>query len=232
MCDPVTAIAGVSALASAGGALMNSSAQAGNQAAAIRAKNDAAQATAAKEAQLQQQATGVFQSTLKPFQDTNPQTSLNTAQTSNTAAINANAPTAATLAGGGITPNAPKVVQDSASGTVASRMHSIGQNATNLGNLTGYDTNNQTNDRNVAEAARQIGTLGNFASEDANVGQALQGAAVTNSQKAPSPFGDLLGAAGSLGGIYAGQNGAFGNILGKPKLPPGAVLDSVSGIYS
>lgn len=232
MCDPVTAIAAASAVASAGGAFMNSSAQAGNQAAAINAKNQAASATAAKEAQLQQQATGVFQSALKPFQDTNPQTSLNTAQTGNTAAINANAPTAATLSGGGLTPNAPKVVQDSAANTVANRVRTIGQNATNLGNLTGYDTNNQTNTRNVAEAARQIGTLGNFANEDANVGTALQQAAVTNSQKPVSPFGDLLSAAGSLGGIYAGQNGAFGNLFNKSKLPAGAVLDSATGIYS
>lgn len=225
MCTPDLGIGEMialgSAAASTGGALLNSSQQSANQAAGIRAKNEAAAATAAKEAQLQQEATGVFQSTLKPFQDTNPQTSLNTAQTGNTAAITANAPTAASLAGGGVTTNAPKVVQDSSNGTIANRLHAIGTNAANLGNLTGYDTNNQNNTRAVADAAQKIGTLGNFAGSDASVGTALQNAAVTNSQKPPSPFGDLLSGAGSLGGYFAGQNGAFSNIFSKmPKPTP------------
>jgi hypothetical protein len=218
MCTPdfgvSEAIALASAAASAGGAIMNSNAQAANQANAINAKNKATQDMLAQQAAQQKLATNVFQSTLQPFQDQTPQQSVQPAQAANTSAILANAPVRDVLAGGATSANAPKVVQDSANNSIASRMQKIGQYGENLGNLTGYDTANAGTSRDLKDAALKIGTYGDFAKEDAATGNAAIDSAIANSQKPVSSFGDLLSTAGQLGGYYAGQNGAFKNLFG------------------
>lgn len=220
MCDPMSALAVASAGATIGGQVMQSNEAAANQAAAINAKNDAAARTIAAEKNLQDKSTAIFGQTLQPYQGTAPAQALNTAQAANTNAITSNAPSAASLAGGATTGNAPKVVQDSENSTVAARVKDLGQKGAALGNLTGYDSMNQGNDRALQDSKLKIGTIGDFAKQQATVGDALEQADVANSQKAPSPFGDLLKGAGQLGSFYAGKNGAFGNIFGpKPPVP-------------
>lgn len=230
MCDPMTALAVASVGASIGGNILQSNEAAANQANAINAKNKSVADQFAQQAALQKKATDVFDSTLTNFQGDKPAENLASNQAANTAAIANNAPTAASLAP--ITTGAaPKVVQDSEKQSVADRIRKIGQFGANLGNLTGYDTANAAAARGLKDAGLNIGTIGNFAQEDANVGNAQMNANIANSQKAPSPWGDLLSGAGQLGSVYAGQNGAFGNLFGK-SLPKNAVLSSVSGIYS
>lgn len=237
MCTPDLGIGEMvaigSALASAGGAVMNSNAQAANQANAIRAKNKAAADMLAQQATQQKAATDVFNSTLQPFQDQTPQQMVAPSQAADTSAILANAPVADALAGGATSANAPKVVQDAENKSIGSRMQKIGQYGTNLGNLTGYDTANAGTARGLKDAALKIGTYGDFARQDATVGNAQMNADIANSQKPVSPFGDILGTAGQLGGYYAGQNGAFKNLFGKTTitgapLPAGAPSGGMS----
>jgi hypothetical protein len=236
MCSPDFGIAEYAAIASAlaatGGTIMNANQQASNQANAIRAKNEQTARTIAAEKALQDQSSGIFSQTMKPFQDSAPQQNLQTAQDTNTNAIAANAPTASSLAGGATTGNAPKVVQDSENSTIANRLKSIGQKGTALGALTGYDTNNQALDRGLQDSRLQLGTIGDFAKQTAGVGAAQTEAAIANSQKAPSPFGDLLEGAGQLGSLYAGKNGAFSNLFGSKT--PGFVSvtpNQLTGLY-
>lgn len=216
MCDPMTALAVASAAATVGGGVMKSNEAASNTARAITAKNEAAARNVATQNQLQGEANNVFASTLKPFQDEAPKTSLNTSQAADASTILANAPGQTALAAGATTGNAPKVVQSDEGNSIASRLGKINQYGANLGNLTGYDSQNQGVARNLQDSRLKIGTVGDFARTDANVGAAQMGADVANSQKAPSPFGDLLEGAGQLGGFYAGKNGAFSNLFKKP----------------
>jgi hypothetical protein len=218
MCTPDLgigeALALGSAVASAGGAIMNSNAQAANQAAAIRAKNEGVAKMLADQAAQQKTATDVFNSTLQNnFQGDKPQQQLQQSQANDTTAILGNAPTTDVLAGGATSSAAPKVVQDAADKSIASRMQKTAQFGQNLGNLTGYGTANGVVGRNLADAGRKISTAGDFARQAGNVDTALTNANIANSQKPPSPWGDLLGTAGQLGGYYAGQNGAFSNLF-------------------
>jgi hypothetical protein len=192
---------------------MNSNAQASNQANAIRAKNEGAAKLVADEQARAQQANDVFTQTLQPFQGDQPARNLQTAQAADTAGIQANAPVRDVLAGGATSANAPKVVQTAADNSIASRMTKMGQEAQNLGALTGYGSANGATGRNLSNANLKIGTIGNLAGQDANVDNALTNANMANSQKPIGPAGDLLGAAGQLGSFYAGKNGAFDNIF-------------------
>lgn len=219
MCDPVSAIAALSLGAQVGGQVMQRNEAVSNQAAAITAKNKAAGDTIAKEQALQKQSSGIFDQTLAPFQGSTAP-NLQPAQAANTSALTANAPTAGSLAAGATTGNAPKVVQDSENSAIGARMAKLHDSDVALGNLTGYDSANAATSRNFAGAKDQIGTVGNFAQENANVGAAQMEADVANSQKAPSPWGDLLQGAGTIGSYYAGQNGAFNNLFkGASKVP-------------
>lgn len=197
----------------AGGAFFKSNEAASNQAAAINAKNASTAQTIAQEQALQKQSSGIFDQTLQPYQGA-AAPNLETSQAANTATLDSNAPTAASLAGGATTGNAPKVVADTASDSIASRISKLKASDAALGSLSGYDTANSTNARAVKAANDQIGTIGNFAGEDANVGAARTAADVANSQKAPSPFGDLLSGAGAVGSAYAGGGGSLSKLFG------------------
>lgn len=204
MCDPFT-MAAVGTAASVGGNYLNSQNALGNQKNAIWASNNANTALQAKENELQKQSSGIFDQTLKPFQGELPGQNLSAAQGGNTAAISGNAPTAAALAGGATTGNAPQVVADSENKSIADRMKTIGDNGARLGALSGYDALNQDTGRNLRDSSNQLGVIGNFAQQDANVGAATRQAAITNSQKAPSPFGDLLAGGGQVLSAGAGR---------------------------
>lgn len=185
-----------------------------NQAAAITAKNKAAGDTIAKEQALQKQSSGIFDQTLAPYQGS-AAPNLATSQAANSAAISANAPTADALTAGSTSGNAPKVVQDANASAIGSRLSKLHASDLALGNLTGYDSANAANAIDFTSAKDKIGTVGNFARENAAVGGAQMEADIANSQKAPSPWGDLLQGAGQVGVYYAGQNGAFDNLLKK-----------------
>jgi hypothetical protein len=219
MCDPLTI---ASAAAMAGGTLLKSNEATSNQAAAINAKNQGTADMLAKEQQLQHQSSGIFDQTLQPFQGNAPTENLQAAQGANTAALTANGPTATALAGGATTGNAPQVVQDSEKGTIANRISKLRASDAALGSLSGYDTNNSGIARGLQDSKSQLGTIGDFARQDANVGQALTSAAVANSQKAPSPFGDLLAGAGQVG-MAAGAGGM-------PSLFGGSVKAGTNGV--
>lgn len=214
MCNPLLALAAGGQVA---GSFMNANAAANNQRNMIEAGNSANLALQAKENELQKQSSNIFDQTLQPFQGTMPGQNLSTTQAGNTAAIAANGPSAAALAGGATTGNAPQVVADSENKSIADRLKTIGDNGAHLGALSGYDTQNQDTGRNLRSASDQIGTIGNFAQQDANVGAATRNAAITNSQKAPSPFGDLL-TGGSQIAAYGAGRGWF-----SPKAPAGGV---------
>lgn len=221
MCDPVTLAAAGATIA---GSVMKSNEATSNQAAAINAKNAGTADMIAKEQNLQHQSSGIFDQTMQPFRGAAPAANLQTAQGANTAAISANGPTAANLAGGATTGNAPKVVQDSENSSISNRISKLKASDAALGSLTGYDTNNSGIARNLMDSKSQIGTIGDFARQDANVGQALTNAAVTNSQKAPSPFGDLLSGAGQVG-MMAGGGSGLSNLFGVPAGTNGAVAN-------
>ncbi len=203
MCDPVS-IAVAGAAANAGGSFLNAQGEAGNAKAAVNASNAENIALQAKEAAHQKDATNIFDQTLQPFQGNVPGQNLATAQGGNTATFNANGPSAAQLAGGATSGNAPRVVQDAENSSIASRMQTLGENNARLGALTGYDTQNQDSGRALHSAGDQIGTIGNFAQQDATVGAKLRAAAIKNSQKAISPFGDILKGVGTAAALGSG----------------------------
>lgn len=215
MCEPIsvgTALAGASALASVGGGIMNSNAAASNQANAVRAKNEAAARTLAQQEDLQKQSSAIFDTNLNTYQA--PERTLQTAQAADTNAVSQNRPDAAALSGGATTGNAPRVVQDSANASIASRIAKLRASDAALGNLSGYSSAAQNLARGTKDAALKIGTIGTFANDNATTGAARMQADVANSQQVPGPWGDLLQGAGSIGSYYAGKNGAFDNILG------------------
>lgn len=222
MCEPIslsTAIAGASALASAGGAIMNSNAAAANQANAINTKNKAVAESIARQNRLSDEGAALFQNTLQPYQGDAPVKSLQTAQDTGTAAIMANTPGEAALAGGATTGNAPKVVAESENRSIADRVAKLGQNASRIGALTGYDQMGQNNSRAINDSRLKMSNIGTFANQEAMVGNAATNAAVANSQKAPGPFGDILSAAGQLGSFGSGA-GWFTDPLAPVKSTP------------
>lgn len=204
MCDPVSlTVAAASAAASAGGAYMNASGQNANQAAAIRAKNAGGQALAEQNGALTRESQGVFQNVLGPFN--NAGAGLSGAQGRDTAAFNANAPTAAMISGGATTGNAPRVVTQDANASIANRMSKIAASNGAFGNLAGYDTAMGDNARTIHSGGDQLGTISDFAKQNANTNAAVTNANITNSQKPPSPFADLLSGLGAIGSFYAGK---------------------------
>lgn len=121
-------------------------------------------------------------------------------------------PNAVTVSG-----SAPPVVR----GEIAKRMLAAFQSATDrakaMGNLSGYGDQWFQNNADIADSARRIGTLNNFARGNAGILQSQQDLAQLGATKAPSIWGPILSGAGSLamsigaggmGGMGAGGSGA------------------------
>lgn len=119
--------------------------------------------------------------------------------------------------------SAPKVVKTDLAKRLAEAVGRSRQQAGALAKLGATSDLFDADAIGLHNADAKIGTIGNFASNSANVNQAEQGAAYQNAQKAPSGFGDLLGLAGMGLGLYSGFNGGSGSVFGdtiKGTIPP------------
>jgi hypothetical protein len=211
MCDPLTAVAIGSAAASGAGSLIS-----GNEANAnAKAQQDARNAATLAEVQRQKvygdQSRGEFDKSQALFDPGTQAANLTKSQSDVGSLITGNAPTAASV--GTITSaTAPKVVGDTENSKLGDVFTRIGQNAINLGNLKGYDQNNQANNLALTQQGRNIDTIGDISKTSAGVNKLEQNAAFTNAYQPPSGIGQLLSFGGNVGSYYAG-----GGKVGLPK---------------
>jgi hypothetical protein len=212
MCAPAIVPIALSLGASIAGGVMQSQSAANNQIAEINAQNDATKANLAREQQYQTEANQVFQGTLKQFDPNEQAQNLQTSQAGDTKLFAGNAPTESQIGAGGVsTAFAPKVVQDSAAEKVASRIGKGGVFDKNAGTLAGYGSSMLDNSLGIKGTADNLGTISDFARNNASLAPLERSAAMNNAYKAPSPLGSMLSTLGGVGMQVAGSGG-FGRL--------------------
>lgn len=216
MCDPVTA--GLGLAASAGGSLLNANEANQNAQNVANARNAATQAELQRQKAYGAQARGEFDKSLDLFGPGAQPASLAKAQGDIGSLLAGNTPDAARV-GTITTANAPAAVGASEGKKLGDVFSYLGQSATNLGNLKGYDQNNFNTGQSLTTQGRNIGVITDNSKASADVNKMEQGAAATNAYTPPSGLGDLLSFAGNVGSYYAG-----GGKLGLPKFSGSTTL--------
>lgn len=206
--DPITIgllLAGTAL--SAGGGFLSAKDEAKRAAEKAAARNAELSASLNRQQGFSDEARGLFDTRLTAFTPQAQQEGLATAQGDRTAAIAGalSAPDAGEIR---LPRSAPNVVR----GTIAQRLFdsftSANDRAKALGKLGGF-SDQQFNDRlGLTDTSRRIGTINNFAQQEANLLSSSQDLAEAGATRSPSLIGPILQAAGGALGGFAGRTGA------------------------
>jgi len=222
MCDPVTA--GLSLGASAAGSVLNAQEANENARNVANARNQATLAELERQKAYGAQARGEFDKSLDLFGPGAQEASLAKAQSDIGSLLHSNTPDAARV-GTISTATAPAAVSANEGKKLGDVFTYLGDSATNLGKLKGYDQNTFNNGQALTANNRNIGVITDNSKVSADVNKMEQSAAATNAYKPPSGIGDLLSFAGNMGAYYggAGKIGVpkFGGTTTIPGLNPG-----------
>lgn len=228
MCDPVSlGLAGVSAA----GSLIKTNEANENAQNIANARNAATTAELERQKKYGVAARGEFDKSLDLFGPGTQEASLAKAQSDIGSTLVHNTPDAARV-GTITTANAPAAVGASEGKKLGDVFNYLGQSATNLGNLKGYDQNTFNTNLGLNQTGRNIDTIGDFAKVSSGVNKTEQQAAFTNAYKPPSGIGELLSFGGNLGANMAGRGNikvpGFGGSMASPTFNPGT---SAGAIY-
>ena len=203
MClDPVTL--GIGLALSGAGAAVSSHESSKNAESIAAARNKALMQSLARQRAFADEARGMFNQRMGGYQPDAQAKSLDDAQTARTDAATANmvpaSPSDVPISG-----TAPDVVK----GVVAKRLLDSFTAATDrakaAGRLGGYGDNWLGGDFGVADTARRIGTINNFAQHEARLLPMEQDFAQIAATKQPSILGPLLSTAGNIFAAGAGK---------------------------
>lgn len=200
-----------STAASAGGSFLNSQQASKNAQAKINARNAAAAQEQERQKIFQANNDATINKTLTDFGKDSQQQQFGDLVAKREQAYTDNTPAAAEFAN--ISDSTPTVVKTDLAKRVADKMAASKAEAKALAKIGGTTDVFQNNGFGINQAANKIGTENTLARGSLQTNLVEQQAAANNAGNKSSMFGDLLGAAGAIGGIAAGQAGGFGDLL-------------------
>ncbi len=204
-------IALISMAASAGGQYLNTTTANKNAQAKINARNAAAAQEQERQKVFQANNDATIGKTLGDMGAEAQQQQFGDLVAKREQAYANNAPAESEFAN--VTETTPSVVKTDLAKRVADSMAKSKAEAKALAKLGGTADIFQNNGLGINQAANKIGTENTFARGSLDVNRIEQTAAANNAGNKSNMFGDILSAAGAAGGMYAGQNGGFGDLF-------------------